>query len=466
MRIWRWPLHWQILVMLLVGGVLGWGIGAAGGAGYEARWDYQLCELLGDLFMNGLRMLVVPLVVSALITAMAGIGHRAGFARLGGKTLAYYLSTSAVAILTGLLLVNLLTPGTSSDGVGILEGRDTTAFAAEVGAIQAKTAGKEVGDFLDVFRTLIPSNVVGAAASGNMLGLISFSLLFGFFLSRLQGRSGDALRAGVEGVYEITLAITDLVLRFAPLGVFGLLATTVAENYAALAGDDRLGDLVGGIVMFTVTVVAALMVHACVTMPLILMVVAKVRQPWRHYKAMAPALVTAFSSASSSATLPLTLECVEERAGVSNRVASFTLPLGATVNMDGTALYECVAAMFVAQAYGITLGFAEQGLMVAVALLTSIGVAGVPSASLVAIVIILQQVGVPMEGLGVIMVVDRLLDMCRTSVNVFSDSCAAVVVARTEGEVDVLTDRATTPTVPTSETQAIPTSMETRPDDD
>jgi len=183
--------------------------------------------------------------------------------------------------------------------------------------------------------------------------------------------------------------------------------------------------------------VAALMIHTFITMPIILRGVAKV-SPVRHYKAMAPALLTAFSTSSSSATLPLTLECVEHRAGVSNKVSSFTLPLGATVNMDGTALYECVAAMFIAQAYGLDLSFTTQFTIVLVALMTSIGVAGIPSASLVAISIILATIGLPMEAVGLILAVDRILDMCRTAVNVFSDSVAAVVIGRLEGETGIL----------------------------
>ena len=185
------------------------------------------------------------------------------------------------------------------------------------------------------------------------------------------------------------------------------------------------------------TVLTALAVHVFVTMPLLLRMVAQVN-PVRHYRAMAPALLTAFSTASSSATLPLTMDCVEKNAGVSNRTSSFVLPLGATVNMDGTALYECVAAIFIAQAYGLELSFATQFSIVLIALLTSIGVAGIPAASLVAIVVILSAIGLPAEGVGLILAVDRILDMCRTGVNVFSDSCGAVIIARSEGESGIL----------------------------
>jgi proton glutamate symport protein len=191
--------------------------------------------------------------------------------------------------------------------------------------------------------------------------------------------------------------------------------------------------------LFFATVVLALLFHFAVTMPLILRFVARVN-PLKHYRAMAPALLTAFSTSSSASTLPLTMECVEKNAGVSNRTTSFVLPLGATVNMDGTALYECVAAMFIAQAYGLELTLATQFTVVLIALLTSIGVAAIPSASLVAITIILAAIGLPAEGIAMIMAVDRILDMCRTAVNVFSDSCGAVVIGKLEGEEDILVD--------------------------
>jgi len=222
--------------------------------------------------------------------------------------------------------------------------------------------------------------------------------------------------------------MTDWVMRFAPLGVFALVAKVVTTT-----GLDAFAPLL----RFFVTAAAALGVHFLVTLPLILLLVARV-PPWRHYRAMLPALLTAFSTASSSATLPITMDCVEKNAGVSNRTTSFVLPLGATVNMDGTALYECVAALFIAQAYGLELTFAQQFTVVLVALLTSIGVAGIPAASLVAITIILGAIGLPAEAIGLILAVDRVLDMMRTSVNVFSDSCGAVVIGRLEGEQGIL----------------------------
>ncbi|RMG50620.1 MAG: dicarboxylate/amino acid:cation symporter, partial [Gammaproteobacteria bacterium] len=373
---------------------------------------------IGTLFLNALKMLIVPLIMSAVITGMAGIGRHEGFGRLGLKTLAYYLLTSLLAILVGLLFVNLLQPGVgmSLGSAGISED------------LQARVASRSGADIIEIFIRMVPPNIVAAAANGQMLGLIFFSLLFGYFVHRIPAEYAAAQDAFWQGVYHIMMRITDLVMRFAPIGVFGLVAGVVART-----GIEQFA----GVGLFFVTVVLALATHALVTLPLLLTVLGRVN-PWRHFRAMAPAILTAFSTSSSAATLPITLDCVERRAGVSNRTSSFVLPLGATVNMDGTALYECVAALFIAQAYGLELSFATQFTVVVTALLTSIGVAGIPSASLVAISVILGAIGLPLEGIGLILVVDRVLDMLRTSVNVFSDSCGAVIIARSEGEDQVL----------------------------
>jgi Na+/H+-dicarboxylate symporter len=379
------------------------------------------------LFLNALKMLIVPLIVSSIIVGVAGIGGTHGFGRLGGKTLLYYMTTSLLAILVGLLVVNTIAPG-------IVDGqpaKDLIGLSAEVTEIQEKVAGKGTGDVVEVFLRMIPTNVVAAASSGQMLGLIFFSLLYGFFLARITEDYAEAQYNFWQGVFEIMMKITDLIMRFAPLGVFALVAKVVAST-----GFDAFAPLA----MFFLSAVTALAIHLFVTLPLLLYFVGKV-SPMRHYRAMGAALLTAFSTASSSATLPITMECVEKNAGVSNRTTSFVLPLGATVNMDGTALYECVAAMFIAQAYGIELGFATQFMVVMIALLTSIGVAGIPSASLVAIAIILAAVGLPLEGIGLILAVDRILDMMRTAVNVFSDSCGAVIIAKREGEEGILENR-------------------------
>ncbi|WP_152831589.1 dicarboxylate/amino acid:cation symporter [Hydrogenovibrio sp. JE_KL2] len=414
-------LHWQILIALIFAALMG-GWAGTDKAIFGVLW-LSIFTFIGTLFLNALKMIVVPLVVSAIITGVANIGSQGGFGRLGAKTIGYYLMTSSIAIIVGLTLVNLIHPGVSGNGVPVLH-----TDAAVMQAVQ----GKSAGDIVEVFLRMIPVNVVNAAATGQMLGLIFFSLLFGYFMTRIQSDFKQTLSQFWNGVFEVMMLITQWVMKFAPLGVFGLVAASIAKT-----GFDQFENLA----MFFLTVTLALGVHLFVVMPILLKTIGKVQNPWLHYQAMAPVLLTAFSTSSSSSTLPVTIESVEKRAGVSNRISSFVLPLGATVNMDGTALYECVAAIFIAQMFGINLDWSTQLLIVIVALTTSIGVAGIPSASLVAISIILVAVGLPAEAIGLLLVVDRLLDMMRTAVNVFSDSVGAVIIARSEGETNVLTEK-------------------------
>ena len=413
-----------------------------------ASTPYLILKLLGDLFLNGLKLIVIPIITTSIILAVSGLGKTDAFARLGFKTLFYYMATSLIAILIGLALVNLIGPGRTAGEATLFGSTIATSFADDAQAVAGKTSGKTATDFLDVFRAMVPPNIVRAANEGNFIGLIIVAMIVGFFASRIAAERSKVFISFIQAVYDITLAVTHLVLRFAPIGVMGLIAATVAFQVAKLAPDDGVQAMIGGIVKFAVTVLLALGLHFFVVMPLILMFVARVN-PLRHYLAMGPAIMTAFSTSSSSSTLPVTMECVEERAGVSRKTTSFVLPLGATVNMDGTALFECVAAIFVCQAFGIELSFAQQFMIVVVALLTSIGVAGVPSASIVAIVVILrsveeqllsQGVSVPLVAVGVpvIFAIDRPLDMCRTVVNIFSDSVGAVTIARSEGETGVL----------------------------
>lgn len=418
----RIPLHFQIFVALVLAVLCGLWSGTTAHLGPVLVVD--MYDFTGTLFLNALKMLVVPLVVASIVTGVAGLGGVQGFGRLGLKTLLYYATTSLCAILVGLCLVNVIQPGVTTGELPAALPTLNEATKAEL----ARTEGRGLGDIAAIFHRLVPQNVVKSAAEGDMLGLIFFSLLFGCFITRLASERHTLLLGVFQSLYDVMLLITGLVMRFAPIGVFALVAKVVATT-----GLDAFKQ----VAWFFVTVLLALGVHLFGVLPLLLRFVGRVN-PLRHYQAMTPAMLTAFSTASSSATLPLTLECVEKRAGVSNRTSSFVLPLGATVNMDGTALYECVAAIFIAQVYGIQLGFAAQFTIVLLALLTSIGVAGIPAASLVAIVIILNAVGLPAEGIGLILAVDRVLDMCRTGVNVFSDSCGAVIIGRSEGETGIL----------------------------
>ena len=418
-------LHWQILIAIVLATSLGLILDKD--ASIFSVPVAEIFQFIGTLFLNALKMIIVPLILASIICGMASLGTGDNLGRLGGKTLVFYMASSLFSILVGLLFVNLIEPG-------IIDGqpagdRLNLSSAEQVSSQLERVEGRGTGDIAGVFLRMVPTNIVKAAADGQMLGLIFFGLLFGYYMMRIEGEHKESLINMWRAVQDTMMLITLFVMRCAPLGVFGLVAHTVLHT-----GFDAFQPLL----IFFFTVLAALAFHVLVNLTLVLRFVAKVN-PLDHYKAMAPAMLTAFSTASSSGTLPVTMECVEKRAGVSNSTSSFVLPLGATVNMDGTALYECVAAMFIAQAYGLDLSFTTQFTIVLVALLTSIGVAGIPAASLVAITVILGTIGLPLEGIGMLLVTDRVLDMLRTAVNVFSDSCCAVLVAKTEGEEGVLT---------------------------
>lgn len=413
-------LHWQILIAIglaiFVGSLL---------TPESAVWGVTFVSVfnfVGTLFLNALKMVVVPLIVSSIICGVFGLGGGDNIGKLGGKTLGFYMLSSLLAILLGLAAVNITAPGIIN---GEPAGEQLNLSSKEeldekLSAIENRGAG----DIADVFLRMVPTNVVDAAAEGQLLGLITFSMLFGFFMTRIKKQYSETLHSFWQGVFETMMAVTLFIMKFAPYGVFGLVAKTVAAT-----GFQAFVPLA----WFFATVVVALALHMFVTMALILKFFAGVN-PILHYRAMFPAMLTAFSTASSSATLPVSIECIEKKVGVSNKTTSFVLPLGATINMDGTALYECVAALFIAQAYGLDLSMGQQFLVVVTALLTSIGVAGIPSASLVAIAVILSAMGLPLEGIGMLLVTDRILDMMRTAVNVFSDSCCAVVMAKSQGE--------------------------------
>ena len=417
-------LHWQILIAMALAVAAGYAVNRAGAGAASSPNLFGVSYLdffkyLGTLFLNALRMIIVPLITSSIIVGMAGIGSSGNLGSLGGKTLLFYAATTLAAILVGLLLVNVVGPG-YVDGV---PAKEILALNASSADVAAKVEGHGAGSVAEIFLRMVPPNIVMAAAQGEMLGMIFFALLFGYFMARLNHEYAEPLFVFWDGVFHVMMNITEWIMKFAPLGVFGLVAGVVAE-----AGFGAARPLA----VFAAVVLAALAVHTFVTLAIVLRLVGV--NPLKVYAALGPALLTAFSTASSSATLPVTMECVEDRAGVPNKISAFVLPLGATVNMNGTALYECAAAMFLAQAYGLNLTLGVQFSIVFVALLTSIGVAGVPSASLVAIAIILKTIGLPVEAIGVLLVFDRVLDMARTSVNVFGDATCAIIVARLTGE--------------------------------
>ncbi|MBK9097144.1 MAG: dicarboxylate/amino acid:cation symporter [bacterium] len=398
-------LHWQILIALILG--ILYGLFFPGAADY-VTW-------MGTIFLRALKMIIVPLVFSSIVSGVTSIGSAQSLGRLGLKTVTYYVLTSLFAILTGLVLVNFMKPGVGAD----------LGFSESVEGLSTVSGG-----LADIIFRIIPENVFQAFITADMLAIIFFSLLFGFFITRTQNNSRDQLTNFFNAFFEVMMKMTVFIIKFAPLGIFGIVAGVVAQQ----AGDrEALFGIMHRMGLYMLTVILGLAFHTFITLPLILKLIGRV-SPKLHFKAMTTPLLTAFSTASSSATLPLTIEAVENEAGVSNKISSFVLPLGATINMDGTALYECVAAMFIAQAYGIELSFAQQMIVVITALLASIGAAGIPMAGLVMMSIVLTAVGLPLEGVGLILAVDRILDMCRTAVNVFSDTCGTVVIAKTEGE--------------------------------
>lgn len=398
--------HW-IFLGIFLGIVLGGLIGES---------IVPIAEPMAEIFLRLLRMIIVPLIFTSITAGVLGLGEGKNLGRLGAKTITYYMLTSTLAILTGLILVNLFQPGvgTNIQLLGTPELVET-----------------ETSELWRIFIRMIPTNPVKAMVEGDMLAVIFFSVLLGLFITRLPEKGRTSLTNLFNNLFEVMMKMTQFIIYFAPVGIFGLIAKIVATT-----GFSAFGSLIE----FFLVVLTALLFHALVTLPTLLWLIGKIRKPYRHFSSMTKALLTAFSTASSNATLPLTIECVEKNSGVSNKTSSFVLPLGATINMDGTALYECVVAIFIAQVYGIDLSFTQQWLIVVTALLTSIGVAGIPMASLVAITIILKAVGLPLEGIGLIMITDRMLDMCRTTVNVWSDSCGAVIIARTEGEQTKLVD--------------------------
>lgn len=411
--------HWIIIAMVLGAGVgLPLNIAAENGA-VETELVQQVAhfgEAIGGLFLSLLKMVVVPLIISSLITGVTGLGDPRKLGKIGARTFGYYLLTSALAITVGIAVTNLVNPGA---------GVDLESLGGQPTEVSDTVAGAEtsLGSVLwNQLTGMIPTNPVHASAEGDMLPVIFFSLLFGLFISLTGGVHADRLRGFFESFFEVMMKMTMFIISLAPFGVFGFMLFAAAgsglDAFAALG-------------WYMLAVALGLAFHALVTLPTLLFLITR-RSPYEFAKAMSPALLTAFSTASSNGTLPLTMQNIEERAGVPNEVSSFVLPLGATVNMDGTALYEVAAVLFIAQVYGLDLTLAQQIIVAVTALLASVGAAGIPHAGTVMMVVVLGAVGLPGEAVGLILAVDRVLDMGRTAVNVWSDSTAAAVVAHFE----------------------------------
>ncbi len=409
---------WKVLIAIVLAVIVGHFTGKT--AGIFGVTFYELFSLFGSLFLNALTLLVVPLVASAIISGLGQMAGEQSFGRLGLKTFGFYILTILLAVLVGLLAVNLIKPGVLHQNLTTLSSAPSQDVATALPSAMPMGHMDAVSSILTKF---VPPNVFEAASQGNMLGIIFFSLLFGFALMKIESEATKTLLHFWQGLFRVLMKMTHFVIRVMPFGVFCLVAKVIAGQGM---------QTISGLLYFFLTVLLALVLFCFIILPLLLRIMGI--NPIHHIRAMAPALITAFSTSSSAAALPVTIECVEKRAGVSNRICSFVVPLGTSMNMAGSALYECVAALFIAQIYGIEMTVGHQILIVVLSLITSMGVAAVPSASLVAIIIILNALGLPAEGIALILPVDRILDMCRTTANVFSDSSCAVMVARTEGE--------------------------------
>ncbi len=394
--------------LILYGMVAGTILGVLGG--YFVGDLFISTKVIGTMFLNALKMVIVPLIVASMIVGVTSLGDvgKLGWTTL--KTLTYYLVTTGCSVIVGLVMVNLLTPGSGGSPLG--------AYIPEM--VEASRGNS----LLDVLVGLIPSNIFKAAAEGQILPLIVFSLLFGGVLSSI-GEKGKPVIAFFVGINAAIMKLVMIIIYFAPLGVMALIGSIVAENR------DTLGQLVSNIGLYSLTVILALLVHAVITLPLILKFFTG-RSPLKYFYNMGEALATAFTTASSSATLPVTMELVEKKNEVDSRATSFVLPLGATINMDGTALYEAVAALFIAQIYDVDLTMTQQIVIFLTATLASIGAAGIPHAGTVMMVFVLTAVNLPLEGIGLIWAVDWFLDRCRTTVNVWGDSIGAAVISETK----------------------------------
>ena len=405
---WYRQLHWQVFSAMVLGIATGVLVGPP--AASQIGW-------IGDLFMRLLRMIIVPLVLTSIISGMASVGGGRAMGRLFTKTVGYYMLSSLLAVLTGLFLANLVRPGAAAD----------MGQAVRQELPELTTPSSPVQLILDI----VPNNVIQAAASADMLALIFFAIVFGLSITTLPERPQAILRDLSEALFQVMMRLTGGIIRFLPIGVFALMTTMVGntgfQTFRALG-------------LYMVTIAAGLTIHLFLTLPLLLLLLGRIA-PRIHFANMREPLLVAFSTSSSGATLPVTMNIVEKKVGVSNRIASFVLPMGATINMDGTALYECAGVLFIAQVLGFDLTVAQQVIVVLTALLASIGAAAIPSAGLIVIFIVLEAINLKGPEVNVIvgsmLSIDRPLDMYRTAVNVFSDSCGAAIIARTEGETTV-----------------------------
>lgn len=429
MQPWYKKLHWRIIIGLILGLVYGVVAASAGWGQFTSDWITPF----GTIFINLLKLIAVPLVLASLITGVASLSDLRKLSRIGGKTLAIYIATTAVAVTIGLVIVNVLKPGKTvpSD----MRERLQATYQSDMATQEQRAEEMRRRGPLEALVDMVPDNFFGSASNNrNMLQVVFVAILLGIGLIQVPKKQAAPVLSFFEGLNHVVIRLVDLIMLMAPIGVFGLIAgtiTSVAQDNLA-----QVLDLIGALGYYCIAVIAGLAIHMLLTYTLIL----KFFTPMplkTFYSGIGPVQLLAFSTSSSGATLPVTMERCEEKLGVSEEVSSFVLPLGATINMDGTALYQAVAAVFIAQSLGLGLGLSAQLTIILTAVLASIGTAAVPGAGIIMLVIILEAIGVPSAGIALILGVDRILDMLRTVTNVTGDCAVATVVAASEGQLGV-----------------------------
>ena len=416
------PLHTRILIGLVLGATAGVILNITAGNSPALQWVIaQIAEPFGRVWLNGLIMVVIPLIVSTVALGVAGLGSLTHVGRIGGLTLLTFLALTALATMLGLLAVNVVRPGAGLDPAVTTRLMDTYRGQAE-GAMGLADGALGV----ETFVRMVPRNPIAAAANGEMLAVIVFALLLGIGLTMVERERAAPLLGVLDGIAHVMVAIISLVMKLAPFAVFALIFSVTA----------RFGlDVLLNLVKYVVTVVGALALFMAIVYPIVLRLVAR-RSPAEFFRKGMVVIVTAFSTSSSNATLPTTLRVTEEELGVPPTIAGFVIPLGATMNMNGTALFEGVTVLFLAQVFGVSLTLGQQLVVLLMSVVTAIGVAGIPGGSIPLLMMVLGMVGVPMEGIAIVLGTDRLLDMCRTAVNVAGDMVTATVVHRFEGGGD------------------------------
>jgi Na+/H+-dicarboxylate symporter len=416
-------LHWKIIIGMLLGVVYGLIASKLLWTDFTNDW----IKPWGVIFVNLLKLIAVPLVFASLVKGVASLSDISRLSRIGAKTIAFYLMSTVVSVSIGLVLVNVIKPGSDFDKSSIdLTNKNTTEKI-----IDAETVSREGP--LQFVVDIVPTNIINASANNsNMLQVIFFAILFGISMVMLPDENTKFVKGFFNGINDIILKIVDLIMLISPYGVFALLASLVVDFGAS-------SSLFIALAKYSITVIIGLLIMILVIYPSIIKSFTKINY-FNFFKALSPAQMLAFSTSSSAATLPVTMERCEEHLGVSEEISSFVLPLGATINMDGTSLYQAVAAVFIAQAFGIDLDLNQQLTIVLTATLASIGAAAVPGAGMVMLVIVLGAINVPAQGLALIFGVDRILDMLRTVVNVTGDATVATVVASSEGKLNEVTE--------------------------